>query len=229
MSTFIYFGEDTVALDKEVLLLQKQYVDVATMSDVSLVTIANNVGNVGLFIEKKLAVFKNIFLNQVIRGKLSEKIEQIFSYLIKCDGLDILFIEDDPNKSKYYKTFFPKALYKEFKIPMYIFAFMDGFFPGNSVKCFEYLGKTIKHSAAELAFHMLKRRIRELVLIKQDKLSGNYMPWQLGKLKKQAGEWDEDKLVSVYESLFKIEKGIKTGSQPSTMERLMGTVLSLYL
>lgn len=229
MSVTIFFGEDTVVLDKEVLQLQKNYANVVTMNEVSLQTIANSVGNVGLFEEKKLILFKNVFLNQVTRGKMSDKIEQIFSYLVKCDGLDILFIEDDPNKSKYYKTFFPKAVYKEFKIPMYVFAFMDGFFPGNCVKCFEYLGKTIKHSAAELAFHMLKRRIRELILLKQDKLSGNYMPWQLGKLKKQAGEWEEDKLVSVYESLFKIEKGIKTGTQPSSMEKLMGTALSLYL
>ncbi|MEK9179352.1 MAG: hypothetical protein AAB893_02690 [Patescibacteria group bacterium] len=229
MATYIYFGEDTVALDKEVLLLQKNYADVVSMTEVSLVTIANNVGNVGLFSEKKLVVFKNIFLNQVTRGKMSDKIEQIFSYLSKCEGTDILFIEDDPNKSKHYKNFFPKAVYKEFKIPMYVFAFMDSFFPGNPVKCFEYLGKTIKYSAAELAFHMLKRRIRELILVKQDKLSGNYMPWQLGKLKKQAGEWDVEKLVSVYESLFKIEKGIKTGNQPSSMEKLLGTVLGLYL
>lgn len=229
MSTIVYFGEDVVSLDKAVLELQKNYQQKLSLEDLTLESVQNAVGNPGLFDEKKLILFKNIFLKQIIRGKLSSKIEQIISLLSKYNQIDTLYIEEDPNKSKYYKTYFPKALYKEFKVPLYLFYFLDAFFPGNGQKCFEQYKRTVKKTAAELAFHMLKRRVRELLLLMQNKLTGNYMPWQLGKLKSQSAKWKEDELVSVYESLFRIEKGIKTGTQVLGMEKLLDTAIALYL
>lgn len=229
-SIYIYSGEDTISLDKSTLLLKKNYpkiYEIENCPDYSY--LSELFFNIGFFSEKRLFLFKNIFLNQANRGKLTEKITKIMQFLESQTNDDLLFIEDDLNKKKYYQKFLVKGKYLDFKLSPNLFYFLDNFYPKNYKKCFQYWEKAISSNAPELAFHMLKRRLKELILLSASELKGNYQPWQLAKLKTQLSYWEKSKLIRFYEALYGIEKMIKTGATPLDTRKSVEILLSLTL
>jgi hypothetical protein len=231
MNVDVFYGEDLVRMDKDTLTLKRSYSTVRTFEELpELAQLRNELLTDNLFTEKKLFVFRNMFLFQVTRGKLSQKIEEIMQFLSSVrETADMVFVDEDSNKIKYYKLYFPKATYHDYKLPGYLFAYLDNLKPGNIRKCFEYFQKSIATSPVEILFFMTKRRIKELLQLSSGELKGNYQPWMLGKLKSQAKEWNADKLVQFYSSLFNSEKLIKTGKTPYTTQQSLEIILSLYL
>ncbi len=233
MTLSVYYGENQVALDKELLALKKNYSQVIEFEEMpELGPLRSQMLSIGFFEEPRVYVFRNILLNQVMRGKFSQKAQDVLAFLqqtLPTAQFETVFVETDSNKAKYYKEYFPKAEYHEFSLPMQVFNFVDSFKPKNGATCYRYFKETSAQTAPEMAFYMLKKRVRELLLLSSGSLSGNYQAWQLGKLKKQLGEWSIEKLESVYKSLFKIEESTKTGRTPLTIEQSMEILLSLYL
>ena len=165
MSVDIFYGEDLVRMDHDMLLVKKNYSTTHTFDELpDLGVLKNELLTENLFSEKKLYVFKNIFLFQVNRGKLSKKIEEVMTFLSSIQNtVSMMFVEDDSNKSKYYKIFFPKAFYHDYKLPGFLFIYLDSLKPNNVKKCFEYFQSAIQSSPVEVVFFMTKRRIKELL------------------------------------------------------------------
>lgn len=218
-------------MDRDLLILKKNYSTIRSFDELpELGQLKNELLTSNLFAEKKLHVFKNIFLFQVTRGKLSTKIEEVMKFLASAqNSVSMAFVEEDSNKAKYYKLFFPKATYHDYKLPGYLFSYLDNLKPGNMKRCFEYFQKSLESSPVEILFFMTKRRVKELLQLTAGELKGNYQPWMLGKLKMQAKEWNGDKLLQFYSSLFNSEKLIKTGKTPYTTRQSLEVILSLYL
>lgn len=231
MSVTIFYGEDAVRMDQDLLLLKKEYASNELFDELpDLPTLTNKLMTQSLFSEKKLAVFKNIFLFQVSRGKVSKKMEEIMKFLsIVQSTTDIAFVEEDSNKAKYYRIFFPKGNYRNYAIPAFMFSYLDNLKPGNFKKLHELFRKSIQSAAIEILFYMTKRRVKELLQISYGELKGSYQPWQLGKLKAQSREWTSDKLLSMYNNLFKIEKAIKTGQTPYLLQENLEIFFALYM
>lgn len=110
-----------------------------------------------------------------------------------------------------------------------MFHFLDSFEPNKVVNCFGYWQKAKQKMAPELLLFMLRRRVRELLMVKSGTLKANIQPWQAGKLKTQAAEWEEKKLLRIYKALFQYEKGLKSGLNPLTTEQALDTILTLYV
>jgi DNA polymerase III delta subunit len=235
MNLAIYSGDDWLNLDQAILNFKKNYLQILDYSEsageITLTKLQLDVQSQGFFSQKRLLIFQNIFLHQVNRGKISEKVKDLLGYLsqptTKTFETDILFIENDSNKKKYYEQFFPQAVYKSFKLSPNLFYFLDNCWPNNWTKCSGYYQKSLSDNAPELVFHMLKRRIRELILLLNNDLRGNYQPWQLAKLKSQAKYWTSNKLLEIYKTLYRIEKNVKTGQTPLDFDKSLQILLSL--
>lgn len=229
MSSLVLGGDDALERDRFYLDYKKDFDKVVLIDLPEENSLRAKLSNLGFFEERQLFVFKNIFLNQVKMGKVSAKIESLLKLLQSYTEQSLLFLEDDLNKIKYYKKYLPKAVVKEFRISQTLFSFLDNFRPHNLARCYQLWQKSKVQNAPELVFHMLKRRLRELIGIKNKSLKGNYQPWQLGKLKGQAGEWEQKKLLLIYKALYNYEKGLKSGTNPLSTEQAIEVIISLYL
>ncbi len=230
MGIHVFYGEDNISMDKHYLEFRRLYQKVFFLEPLSLQAIEEQIANPGFFPEKKLFVGKNVFLNQLRVGKMSAKLRKELEFLQKHIGNnDFLFLEEDSRKAKYYRQFFPKANYLEFKISAYLFTFLDNFRPGKLGQCYQYWQKALIKNPPELVLFMLKRRVRELITLATGTISSRYQSWQVAKLKQQLASWEPDKLRNLYNSFYNYEKGLKTGINPLKSEQVINTVIALYL
>lgn len=230
MAIYLFIGEDNLSLDKQYLEFRRSYQDVQFLDIFNRANLENRVANLGFFPEKKLFVAKNVFQNQVRVGKVGQELARNLELLPGFLGdHDFLFWEQDSKKQKYYEQFFSKLITKQFKITPYLFSFLDNFIPRNRNRCYELWQTTLLQNPAELVLFLLRRRVRELLLISTNSLSGRYQSWQLAKLKKQLQSWSVAKLKHLYQAFYKYERGLKTGANPLTAKQFVETVLALYL
>ncbi len=164
MSILILHGEDSLTLDKYFLQIRKNYQKVVYFEQLPQLTkLQETVLSQGFFPEKTVYVFKNFLQGQLNRGKFSKKAELVSNFLLKETANDYILIEEDKDKIKYYKNKFAKASFKEFKLPLYLFYFLDSVRPKNFNKCFFYLKKTMQKTAVELVLYMLKKIIKRFL------------------------------------------------------------------
>ncbi len=231
MKTQILYGDDNIGLDRYLLGIKKDFArTVLYDGDWQPADLSQELSRLSLFEDRKLYVFRNIFANQLRAGKVSAKLKEAMEILTSREtDHAFVFTDDDKNRIKYYRLYFPSAQYKEFKIAPSLFYFLDSFQAGNFSKCYAHYQKAKDKTAPELVFFMLKKRIRELMNLMTGDLKGNYQPWQLSKLKAQAHTWDEARLKNIYKALYRIEKGIKTGASPMGFQQSIEVALGLYL
>lgn len=110
---------------------------------------------------------------------------------------------------------FPKAQIQVFKIPKLIFNFLDSIIPNNGRSLIVLFHKLLENNATEIVVYMMTRQFRLMIAVKDngkniDEIS-KMMPWQKGKLEKQAGLFDQAKLISLYKKLYEIDASQKTG------------------
>lgn len=230
MAIYVFIGEDSVSLDKAYLQFRQNYQTTQFLEPLNQQNLENRVANLSFFPEKKLFVAKNVFSKQLKMGRVAENLKKVLSKLPQFLGdNDFLFLEDDSQKIKHYQKYFLKAKYQRYKISAYLFAFLDSFFPGNLSRCYLNWQKTLLKNPAELAIFMFRRRLRELLAISASVLPGHYQSWQLSKLKSQLNKWETNQLINIYKSLYNYEKSLKTGLSPLKANRIVETILALYL
>jgi len=225
----LLYGQDSVGMDEYYLEFRKAFSETEAIENLTPRVVEEKLSTIGFFTESKLFVFKNIFVNQVRLGKVSANLDQLLKVLSGFSDQSILFIEEDEKKLKYYKLYFPKIQTKEFKASQLLFSYLDSFKPGNLTACFGYWQKMQPKEAPELVFHLLKRRLRELIALYSGELKGNFQPWYLGKLKSQSRSFPLLKLIKIYHSLYNFEVGQKEGQHPLKVSQALETVMTLYL
>lgn len=230
MTIHLFIGPDNLALDKDYLTFIQNYQTVVPIEPFDRPNLENYVANLGFFPERKLFVSKNIFLNKVRMGKVNNSLQNDLKQLpVFLGEHDFLFIEVDDKKLKYYQQYLPNLKVRQYKISAYLFSFLDSFVPKNQKQCFNFWQKASAQNSSELALFMLRRRVRELLLISTNSLSGRYQSWQLAKLKAQLHKWSLSRLKHLYQSFYNYEKGLKTGTNPLKASSFVETVLALYL
>lgn len=100
---------------------------------------------------------------------------------------------------------------QEFKTPATIFKFLDSFQPKTKKEALSFLHQILVSEAPELAFFLLSRRLRDLVIAKTAKQDLAGAPWQKARLYKQADNFEEKQLIDIYQKLLKMDRSIKTG------------------
>jgi len=181
--------------------------------------------NLSLFNQKKAFFIRN--LKKKINKK-NKKLEEIIKKIAEDKELILIDWEEDAEKREL-KITDVKIEVKEFKLPISIFNYLDELYPKNLnsvIKNFNILTKKIP---AELIFYMTTKRIRQLLQIKSNQKIKNLQSWQLKKLSFQAKLWPKEKLLIFYQSLFQLEKKIKTSATPFNLKNSLELLFSYLL
>lgn len=121
------------------------------------------------------------------------------------------------------------AVIKEFKPSENIFKLLDACFPTNKTRFINILNRVEENADENFIFTMLTRHIRNLIIIKENITPPKMQSWQASKLKLQTKFWQLNKLISFYDSLFRIEIRNKTGANPYNIKESLDILATLFL
>lgn len=216
MLTLIH-GDDVSKSRADFLKRKESFTDLSILdgNDLDITILTQHLSTGGFFAENNTLFIENLF-----QRKKDEEAE-VFATLLKtyADAQDI-FLWEGKEIGKKLSTNLGKHTPVLFKVPQTIFSFLDALKPGNTKLLLILYHQALQGSEPEMVFFMLIRQFRLLLAIKVDAQideAKKLAPWQKGKLMKQAGGFSEDQLLTLYEKLYVIECGMKTG----------GNVLSL--
>lgn len=219
----IFHGSDT-AQSRKFFLNEKNNQQTAVYLEaeqVNLTDLAQVFDGGGLFNETKY-----IFIEQFLtKRKKSSDYKEIIAYIEKrASENTIYFWENKELEISVLKTF-PKAIIRAFKLPQTLFQLLDALRPKNHQEIIKLFHETIENTETEMVFFMLVRQFRILLALSQkenhssetiDELK-RMAPWQKTKLEKQANLFTLPHLLTLYEALFTIEVGQKTGTLTSSL------------
>lgn len=217
MITIIH-GSDT-ALSRTYFLDEKQKIKDAILLDadqVNLTDLTQIFEGGGLFGETKY-----VFIEQFLtKRKKSVELASILTYLEKSAKENTIFLWEGKDLEKSTLNQLKTAMVKAFKLPQTLFQLMDALQPGNGKTLIKLFHQTRHTTETEMIFFMLVRQMR--ILLALSKHESHYSetideikriaPWQKTKLEKQAHAFDLDHLLTLYDKLFQIEVGQKTGT-----------------
>ena len=176
----------------------------------------------GLFAEEKTVFIEHLFN----RKKKKTEFQSISEYLHTKTTHNIILWEGkelDKGALTVFKTTLPRV----FKLPQTLFMLLDNLKPDNSKQLITLFHQTLATTDPEMIFFMLVRQVRLLLALSPSQ--ANYhtdhvidelkrlAPWQKTKLQQQAALFTKDQLLILYDKLFAIESGQKTGTLPNTI------------
>lgn len=223
----IIHGTDIVA-SRKFFLDEKEKQENATILDgekVTLTDLAQIFEGGGLFEESKTVFIEHLFA----RKKRKEEFSTLAEYIQK-QSTHTIYLWEGKELEKSAFTIFKTATPRVFKLPQTLFAFLDNLKPGNSKQLITLFHQTLKTTDAEMIFFMLVRQIRLLLaLIKPSEEAIDELkrlaPWQKTKLQQQAAAFGEANLKNIYQQLFLIETGQKTGNLSNSMLTIIDFLL----
>lgn len=170
-----------------------------------------------LFSKKRVFSAENI-LSKKENRKLLEKFDD------KSREVDILIWEESV-EDRVLKFFFKNASLKIAKLPYNIFKFLDSIYPTNKSAALEILAQISGSVEENIILYMLAKRVRELIIVKSGTDLGKLADWQIAKLHLQADKWEETKLLSFYDAVFRIEVLAKTGRSYYSIGKALNILL----
>lgn len=175
-----------------------------------------------LFSEKK-AFFGENLLSKKEHRELLKKYDETTS------AAEFVFWEENLEEREV-KFMFKTAKIFSFKLPNTIFKFLDAIYPTNLKPAIFALQNLSNEIVDPVILFMLTRRVRELLLVKLGEAASlKQADWQLARLKQQAGKWSEEKLVSFYEALYRVEVNGKTGRAYYSTRKALDILFCYYL
>lgn len=99
---------------------------------------------------------------------------------------------------------------EEYKVPKLIWSYLDSFFPGNLKTSLSILHEIVKTEAIEFVFALLSRQIRDVYWAKVEAEGLDLPSWRLGKLKRQASRFTQEKLENIISLFAKADIDAKT-------------------
>jgi len=107
---------------------------------------------------------------------------------------------------------------EEFKLPVVLWNFLDGIYPGNSERSIKQFHQIIEKQAPEFIFTLIAKLFRDLYWVKIDATSLPYPSWRVGKLNPQASKFTVDQLKYLIEKLAEIDIKVKTSKSDLVSE-----------
>ena len=214
MITLIH-GSDTAQSRKYFLDEKQKYADglMLDADKVNLTDLAQVFAGGGLFAESK-----SLFIEQFItKRKKSSDYKDIIAYLEKNAQENAIFLWENKDLEISALKSFKNPIVRAFKLPQTLFNLMDSIKPGNGKALIGLFHQTIENTETEMVFFMLIRQFRLMLGLCEaqeseiDELK-RMAPWQKDKLKKQAAQFTPDALQTIYQRLFALETGQKTGT-----------------
>lgn len=166
-------------------------------------SLAELISSPSLFAKKRLLVVE----------KISEVSKKDMEWLNKNgdnSSETIVFYSDKLLTAPTIKSFPKSSKIEEFKLPKYIWNFLDSFFPGNVKNSIYLLKKVLEREASELVVALLARHLSSLYITKIDRSKLGLPEWRVTKLSSQASRFTKEKIEEVIAELAKIDVESKT-------------------
>ena len=208
MTTYLFHGDDLKSSRDNLFEIKKNHTDIRELNGDKITPkdLESTLGTESLFGNETILI-ENLFSR--LRSKDKDScIELLNNY----HGSRDILIWEKKALTKLTTGKLPKDwVIKESKPPSILFNFLDSIIPNNYQQASTLLSSLRKNSDDGLVFIMLARHISSLIQAKTA-TSIKLPPWQLGKLKSQASSWETVELLHFYDSLYEIDKKIKTGN-----------------
>jgi len=221
-------GEDNIASRNYFHLLKQNF----QKKDVLVKELlAAEVFDIDKWISSSLGLFndKIVFFSEDLNKKVSKRNSSQYEKITKISGdknIELIVWESCMSRDIKIKTI---ALVKEFKPSKNIFKLLDSLAPGNKKNFLIILGELLNKDNEFFIFQMIVKHIKTLILIKEGVNQPKLQSWQLAKLKQQAGQWKIENLILFYQSLYKIEVGLKTSTSPFSVGKSLGILACYFL
>lgn len=161
-----------------------------------------------------------IFIEELLTKlkKTDKQSKEIFNFIAKNSKDSTFVLWESKEISKGNLSLFKDAAVKFFKLPKNIFLFLDNLKPNNSKSLLNLFHQALDSGIKEeLILFMLQRQFRILLALSDtaeknpiDELA-RMAPWQMGKLERQTKYFNLAQLKNIYNKLYEIEIGQKTG------------------
>ena len=204
---FVYHGDNIVSSRQAILAKVSQY-DPKTTEVIRVEGkhiddnfIQTNLFSASMFQDSRLIVIENLF--SLLK---SESKDKIIKSLCLATDVSVIIWENKEIETKSYSAPF---IFQVFKLPNELFSFLDRINPDNPGDSLLILEKVKDQVDENYIFLMLVRQIRLLIMAK-GKETATLLPWQVGKLQKQAEMFTENQLYGFYRQLRDIDYHQKT-------------------
>ncbi|OGG32351.1 hypothetical protein A3I51_03055 [Candidatus Gottesmanbacteria bacterium RIFCSPLOWO2_02_FULL_38_8] len=171
-----------------------------------------------LIAEDKIIVLENFFQRKESREKSA-----ILAYLFNSSfSFKVIFWEDKELDKRKIKNLSPNLQIYHFDYPGTLFKFLDGLGIQSSASILNQFHLLLKNNDSQLIFSFIVRQFRFLLMIYEEKNNSLAIPdWQFFKLKRQAQNFNLDKLINLYRQLLQIDYRVKTGQTPLQLDQLL--------
>jgi hypothetical protein len=215
----IIHGTDTAASRSYFLNQKEQIVDAVYLAGekITITDLTQILDGNGLFAEQKTIFIENFFHKKKNKNEFTALTE----YLQKKSASHDIFLWEGKELDRSAFLLFKTAVPKQFKLPQTLFLFLDTLKPENGKQLIQLFHQTIVTTEAEMIFFMLIRQMRLLLALLETQKDNSsevidelkrMQPWQKQKLQKQANLFTQEQLITLYQKLFAIEWGQKTGN-----------------
>ncbi len=219
---YILHGENNLASSKRLVEITQQQINLGNKV-ISLD--ANNLKLENLRQElEPTDLFGNtnfICLTGLLSGTKKKSQEKIIQFLKTQNYQNLLLYETKSIHASTLKQF-KGAVVESFKIEVDIFRFLEKVDPRqkeNLTASFQDL--LVKKTEPEFIFAMMVRQMRLLITAKINPSQLKLPGFAINKLKSQAQGFSQDRLLDLYESLYKIDLGVKTGKTQLDLKTLL--------
>ena len=224
----IICGEDTSASRSYFASLKKEY----SKKGYEIRDIAyQNIESINLWSSESPSLFgdKKVFFSEKLNKYFRKDNPAFTSQLQKIAKTKEIEMVDWEDVSLWELKLKKIGSVKEFKPNQTIFKLQDALYPGNRQGFISLLESLSENMDENFIFIMLVRYVRNLIIIKEGGMPAKMQSWQTYKLKSQVSHWKTENLVNFYEALFKIEIGLKTGSNPFSIKESLEILACHFL
>lgn len=227
---FVICGEDNVSSRDYFLQLQKEYQekgnDLKKVGAAELeIVLAESSAGPNLFGQQQIFLSEN--LNKVVSRKKGNKPFGLLELIGQNKQAILLDWEDGVSQRNLKIAALGKV--KEFKPSSNIFKLLDACYPSN-LQAFVALLQTVCVPQNEMfIFIMLRRHIRNLLLVSSKVPIPGLQGWQRAKLQQQARFWQPEALISFYDRLISLDISLKTGKNAYSLKGSIELLACYYL
>lgn len=171
--------------------------------------------SLALFGGDTLIIIENLLATIGKKSKATDKLTAI----LRSSDVDIVLWEPKEVGKTAIEALGKKGAVQLFKTPVIIFQFLDGLRPGNTRPSLLLFSECLISNPPEVIFTLLVRRVRQLIMVKDNVSPAGLADWQRTRLTSQAKLFTMEKLLAMYKDLADTEYRIKTGTTPFTFSQ----------
>lgn len=227
---FIVCGEDNVTSRDYFLEMQQEYKEkgneLKKISAIELETVLGaSSASPNLFGQQQVFVTENV--NKVVSRKKGNRAFELLEKISKDKDIVLLDWEDGVGQRELKISVLGKV--KEFKPGANVFKLLDACYPSNLQTFIALLHSVCTPQNEMFIYIMMRRHLRNLLLISSKAKMSTLQAWQEHKLQQQARSWQHENLISFYDRLISLDISLKSGKNAYSLRHSLELLGCYYL